>query len=158
MSKTIIFYLTEHKFSCLQIFVVNVKWMTIMKDIKQVESWKVWNEAFIWWSLWMPEMSGKCKSIPVPFHSFTNRSKTLKNVFWAFVFFQNDGIVLDLSVCSWERTINPSGMRPALAPGSRIHWYQLLAASFNSSAPEKLRVLGFIYTSCWPNPQQNSTP
>ena len=26
--------------------------------------WKVWNEAFIWWSLWMPEMSGKCKSNP----------------------------------------------------------------------------------------------
>ena len=48
----------------LQIFVVNVKWMTIMKDIKQGESWKVGNEAFIWWSLWMPEMSGKCKSNP----------------------------------------------------------------------------------------------
>ena len=35
----------------LQIFVINVKWMTIMKDIKQGESWKVGNEAFIWWSL-----------------------------------------------------------------------------------------------------------
>ena len=45
-------------------FVGNVKRMTIMKDLKQGESWKVGNEDFIWWSLLMPEMSGKCKSNP----------------------------------------------------------------------------------------------
>ena len=38
--------------------------MTIQKDIKQVERWKVGNEAFIWKSLLMPEMSGKFKSNP----------------------------------------------------------------------------------------------
>ena len=31
-----------------QINVVNVKLITIMKDIKQGESWKDGNEAFIW--------------------------------------------------------------------------------------------------------------
>ena len=36
--------------------------MTIMKDIKQGESWMVRNEAFIWQSFLMPEMSGKFKS------------------------------------------------------------------------------------------------
>ena len=37
----------------LQIFVVNVKWMTIMKDIKQCQSWKVGNE--------LPLFNGVCK-------------------------------------------------------------------------------------------------
>ena len=37
----------------LQIFVVNVKWMAIMKDIKQGESWKVGNE--------LPLFDGVCK-------------------------------------------------------------------------------------------------
>ena len=33
-------------------------------DVKQGESWKVGNEAFIWYSLFMPKMSGKLKSNP----------------------------------------------------------------------------------------------
>ena len=32
----------------LQIFVVNVKLITVMKDIKLGESWKIGNEAFIY--------------------------------------------------------------------------------------------------------------
>ena len=36
--------------------------MTIMKDVKQGESWKVGNEAFIWSSLLMSEMIEKFKS------------------------------------------------------------------------------------------------
>ena len=44
--------------------VVNVKLMTIMKDIKQGVSWKVGNETLIWSSLLMPEMSGKFKTNP----------------------------------------------------------------------------------------------
>ena len=35
--------------------------MTIMKNIKQSESWK---KPLLRWSLEMPEMSGKCKSNP----------------------------------------------------------------------------------------------
>ena len=44
--------------------VINVKLMTIMKDVKQGESWKVGNEAFIWSSLLMSEKSGKIISNP----------------------------------------------------------------------------------------------
>ena len=39
------------------------------------------------------------------FHSFTNRSNIYKNAFYAKFFFQHDGIVLDHSIHSCERTI-----------------------------------------------------
>ena len=52
--------------------------------------------------------------VPFLFHSFTNRSNIFKNAFYAFVFFLNDGIVLDRSVRSRERTIVPQERRPAL--------------------------------------------
>ena len=38
--------------------------MTIMKNIKQSESWKLGNEAITRWNLEMPEISGKCISNP----------------------------------------------------------------------------------------------
>ena len=38
--------------------------MTIMKDVKQGENWKLVNEAFIWKSLLLPKMSGKLKLNP----------------------------------------------------------------------------------------------
>ena len=38
--------------------------MTIMKNIKQSESWKLGNEAITRWNLEMPEIFHKCKSNP----------------------------------------------------------------------------------------------
>ena len=45
--------LLTNKFSFLQIFVVNSKWMTIMKNTKQGESGKVGNQ--------LPLFDGVCK-------------------------------------------------------------------------------------------------
>ena len=48
------------------------------------ESWKVGNEAFIWWSLLMPEMSGKCKS------NEANPTKS-NHLIYIMIFFEGGG-------------------------------------------------------------------